>query len=74
MATRKSPTQLATEALNQIARHEEECGKRWREATYELKSLSEQVKAHSARWEKLAWIIISTLIVGIVTAFLKTFL
>ena len=74
MAVRKYPTQIANEALAQIARHEKECGQRWRECTYELKSLSEQVKSHSARWEKLAWIIISTLIVGIVTAFLKTFL
>ena len=73
MAQRKSPTQIANAALNQIARHEEECGKRWREATYELKSLSEQVKAHSARWEKLAWIIISTLAVAMVTTLLKTF-
>lgn len=70
---RKSPTQLANAALDAIAKHEKECSERWRECTYEIKSLSHQVKAHSARWEKLAWIIISTLIVALVTALLKTF-
>ena len=70
---RKSPTQLANAALDAIAIHEKECRERWRECTYELKALSHQVKAHSARWEKLAWIIISTLIVALVTALLKTF-
>ncbi len=70
---RKSPTQLANAALDAIAKHEKECSERWRECTYELKALSHQVKAHSARWEKLAWIIISTLIVALVTALLKTF-
>ena len=70
---RKSPTQLANAALEAIAKHEKECSERWRECTYELKALSHQVKAHSARWEKLAWIIISTLIVALVTALLKTF-
>tara|TARA_R100001594_G_scaffold125192_1_gene162157 strand:+ start:811 stop:1032 length:222 start_codon:yes stop_codon:yes gene_type:complete len=70
---RKSPTQLANAALDAIAKHEKECSERWRECTYELKALSHQVKAHSARWEKLAWIIISTLIVALVTALLQTF-
>ena len=70
---RKSPTQLANAALDAIAKHEKECSERWRECTYELKALSHQVKAHSARWEKLAWIIISTLIVALVTALLITF-
>ena len=74
MAQRKSPTQLATEALHLIAKHEKECGQRWAEATYELKSLAQQVENHSKRWEKLAWIIISTLLVAMVTTFLKTFL
>jgi hypothetical protein len=74
MAVRKSPTQLATVALAQIARHEKECGERWKEATYELKALSHQVKAHSARWEKLAWLVVSTLVAGILTAFFKTFM
>ena len=70
---RKSPTQLANAALDAIAKHEKECSERWRECTYELKALSHQGKAHSARCEKLAWIIISTLIVALVTALLKTF-
>ncbi len=73
MAARKSPTQLATEALDAIARHEKECGERWRECTYELKALSLQVKAHSERWEKLAWIVIGSVMTGAVAIVVKEF-
>ena len=59
MTTRKTPTQIALAALERIDRHEKECGERWREAHTELRALRE-------RWEKLAWLIIGTLVGGIV--------
>jgi len=71
MSLRKSPTQIATEALQEIARHEEECGLRWKEATTEIKNLSKQVSDHADRWEKLAWLIVSALIAGAVALFWK---
>ena len=66
---RKSPTQLALEALQQIARHEKECGERYGEVQAELRGLIEkignlqqQVSAHSKRWEKIAFLIIGTIV------------
>ena len=59
---RKTPTQIATEALQEIARHEKECGLRWAEAHAELKQLHESVRAQSARWEKLAWLVVGSLV------------
>lgn len=58
---RKTPTMIATEALQEIARHEKECGLRWAEAHAELQQLHESVRAHSARWEKLAWLVVGSL-------------
>ena len=57
---RKTPTMIATEALQEIARHEKECGLRWAEAHAELQQLHESVRAHSARWEKLAWLVVGS--------------
>ena len=68
---RKTPTQIATEALQEIARHEKECGKRWAEATAELKQLGESVRAHSARWEKLAWLVVGTVVVGALATLIR---
>ena len=74
MPARKSPTMLATEALEQIARHEKECGLRWAEAHAELKMLAkEQTRAasatasHAARWEKLAWLVVTVTIGAAIT-------
>ena len=64
-SARKTPTMIATEALQEIARHEKECGLRWAEAHLELKQLHDSVRAHSARWEKLAWLVIGTVIAGV---------
>lgn len=74
MTVRKTPTMLATEALEQIARHERECGLRWAEAHAELKQLSANVKAHSARWEKLSWLVVSTVIAAALATVLKSYL
>ncbi len=73
MAARKSPTQIANAALDAIAKHEKECGERWAEATHELKALSLQVRAHSERWEKLAWIVIGSVLTGAVAIVVKEF-
>jgi len=64
MPAKKSPTQLATEALEKIALHEKECGERWAEAAAEMKVLGEVVRAHSARWERLAWMVVGTVVVA----------
>ena len=57
-----TPTALALEALERIAKHEKECGERWAECTVELRELKDASKAHAARWEKLAWLVIGTVI------------
>jgi len=54
--------QLAIEALDRIALHEKECGERWGEAIVELRELRKVTDAHSARWEKLAWLVIATVL------------
>jgi len=71
MTARKSPTMLATEALEQIARHEKECGLRWSEAHAELKALSKSVSSHAARWEKVAFLLIGTVVCGVLATFVK---
>ena len=63
---RKTPTQIATEALHEIARHEKECGLRWAEAHAAIKQLHESGRAHSARWEKLAWLVVGSLVAAAV--------
>ena len=70
-----TPTALALEALERIARHEKECGERWAECTIELRELKNASKAHAARWERLAWLVIGTVITtalaGWITMILK---
>lgn len=67
MPQRRSPTQIATEALQQIARHERECGERWKECNETLKDLKQ-------RWEKLAWIICGSVLTGAAAVVVKEFL
>jgi len=71
---RKTPTMIATEALQEIARHEKECGLRWAEAHLELKQLHDSVRAHSARWEKLAWLVVGTVIAGVLATVIRNYL
>ena len=52
----------ALEALQQIAKHEKECAARWAEAAVELRELTEATKNHSRRWEKLAWLLVVTML------------
>jgi hypothetical protein len=76
----------ATAALEQIAlqaealsKHERECGLRWAEAHAELKMLSKEqaraasiMAAHAARWEKVAFLLIGTVVCGVLGMFVKS--
>jgi len=53
---------LAIDALERIAKHEKECGERWAEAVVELRELRKVTDSHAARWEKLAWLVVGTVL------------
>jgi len=53
---------LAIDALDRIAQHEKECGERWAEAVVELRELRKVTDSHAARWEKLAWLVVGTVL------------
>ena len=53
---------LALDALERIAQHEKECGERWAEAVVELRELRKVTDSHAARWEKLAWLVVGTVL------------
>ena len=53
---------LALEALERIAQHERECGERWAEAVIELRQLKKVADSHAARWEKLAWLVVTVVV------------
>ena len=61
---------VAFKALERIEAHEKECGERWAEAVFELKYLRETSDAHSARWEKLAWLVLGTFVATAVVHFI----
>lgn len=78
---RKTPTMLAAEAaasatsaLEQIARHERECSERYADVARELSALSTLTRAHSARWERTAWLVISTVLCAFIASVLKGYL
>ena len=58
----KEERNLALQALEQIAKHEKECGERWAEAIIEIRELRKVTDSHAARWEKLAWLVVATVI------------
>lgn len=58
---------IALESLKRIEVHEKECGERWAEAIVEIKHLQELTSAHSARWEKLAWLVVAAVTVHIIS-------
>ena len=60
---------IALEALERIAQHEKECGERWAEATVELRELKTSTQQHSARWERLAWLVVGTAGTCLITIF-----
>jgi len=53
---------IALEALERIAQHERECGERWAEAVIELRELKKVADSHAARWEKLAWLVVTVVV------------
>ena len=53
---------LALAALERIDAHEKECGDRWLEATLELRELRRQTDSYAARWERVAWLLIGTIL------------
>jgi hypothetical protein len=53
---------LALDALERIAQHEKECGERWAEAVVELRELRKATDTHAKRWEKLAWLVVGTVL------------
>ena len=65
--TVKTEMDIALEALEKIAQHEKECGERWAEAVVELRELRKVADSHAARWERLAWLVVSVVITGVVS-------
>ena len=62
--TAKTEMDIALEALEKIAQHEKECGERWAEAVVELRELRRVADSHAARWEKLAWLVVTVVVTG----------
>ena len=59
--------EVAMASLQRIEAHEKECGERWAEAVSEMKQLRVASDAHSERWEKLAWLVVGTVLVTAAT-------
>jgi hypothetical protein len=62
--TVKTEMDIALEALEKIAQHEKECGERWAEAVIELRELKKVADSHAARWERLAWLVVTVVVTG----------
>ena len=62
--TAKTEMDVALEALEKIAQHEKECGERWAEAVVELRELRRVADSHAARWERLAWLVVTVVVTG----------
>jgi len=67
--TNKTEMNVALEALDRIAQHEKECGERWTEAVVQLRELRKATDNHAARWEKLAWLVITVVFTTSITVF-----
>tara|TARA_R110002153_G_scaffold128665_2_gene277253 strand:+ start:2854 stop:3087 length:234 start_codon:yes stop_codon:yes gene_type:complete len=55
---------LALEALEKIAKHEKECGERWGEVLVEIRELRKATDNHAKHWEKLAWLVVTSVVGG----------
>ena len=64
--------ETALAALQEIARHEKECGRRWGDAHKELKIIKERLRAHAMRWERLAWMVIGTMTAGVIAVIIQS--
>jgi len=62
---------IAIKALKKIEQHEKECGIRWVEASLELKYIKETLNSHSSRWERTAWVLITTIGLSLVALYIK---
>ena len=69
---RDTAMEAALSALKEIARHEKECGRRWGDAHKELKIIRERLRAHSMRWERLAWMVIGTMTAGVIAVIIQS--
>jgi hypothetical protein len=65
--TGQKAMEVAMASLQRIEAHEKECGERWAEAVSEMKQLRVASDAHSERWEKLAWLVVGTVLVTAAT-------
>tara|TARA_R100000687_G_C6385433_1_gene134697 strand:+ start:167 stop:388 length:222 start_codon:yes stop_codon:yes gene_type:complete len=63
--------EIALKALQKIERHERECSLRWKEATSELRGIRKDTVRNSKRWERLAWLVVGTLITAVLAASIK---
>jgi|TARA_Y100000361_G_C11072132_1_gene296268 hypothetical protein len=70
----KEERNLALQALEQIAKHEKECGERYGEVVSEIKELRNLTTKHAERWERLAWLVIGTVLTTGVVAWSKLLL
>ena len=61
----------AEQALEKIAKHEQECAHRWGECVVELRELRKATDAHAKRWEKLAWLVVASAVTGLCTIFVN---
>jgi|TARA_R110000824_G_scaffold356752_1_gene544016 hypothetical protein len=59
--------EVAMASLQRIEAHEKECGERWAQTISEIKQLRSASDAHSERWEKLAWLVVGTVLVTAAT-------
>ena len=60
--TARTEMEVALEALERIAEHEKECGERWAAAVVELRELRKVADSHAARWERLAWLVVTVVV------------
>lgn len=69
--SKEDAMEIALKALQKIERHERECSLRWKEATSELRGIRQDTLRNSKRWERLAWLVVGTLVTAILAAWLK---
>ena len=69
--SKEDAMEIALKALQKIERHERECSLRWKEATSELRGIRKDTLRNSKRWERLAWLVVGTLVTAILAAWLK---
>ena len=69
--SKEDAMEIALKALQKIEKHERECSLRWKEATSELRGIRKDTLRNSKRWERLAWLVVGTLVTAILAAWLK---